>query len=154
MSELDPEIPIYDLQPLGYWLDVSMAPLRFGALAAGVIALLALMVAVIGAYCVVSYVTSERRHEFAVRLAIGARPLDILGQELGRAALLGAVGALCSAPMIVAVTRFVPRMSTGTSGVLGTTAFGTLVVVLVTIVASVRPAIRAARSDPIHALRD
>jgi putative ABC transport system permease protein len=132
----------------------SVAAPRFRMALASTFAALALLLAIFGVYSVMSYVTAQRTPEFALRVALGARPAEIARLVLGRTAKLAAIGVAVGAALALAASRVLTSMLFG----LKSTDTLTYAVVLAAVVplvvlAAAVPALRAARVDPMHALR-
>jgi ABC-type antimicrobial peptide transport system permease subunit len=151
---LHPQAPVTEVRRMAELRRATTTRQRGAGAALGLFGLLALVLAAVGLYGVLAFVVGERTREFGVRLALGARPSDILGQVLGRgAALVGAglAGGLAGAFVLGRVLA---------SLLYGMTArdpatFATVVAVLagVALAAGYLPARRAARVDPATALR-
>jgi putative ABC transport system permease protein len=152
---VDPEQPVYDVRTLDAVVDRSLAPRWLQTTLVGVFAALALLLASIGVYGVMSYAVGQRQREFGVRLALGARRRDIADLVLRRGAalfawgaalgLLGAAGAVrVLASLLYGVSRFDPVSF----------AAALLVLLGVSAAACGVPARRAARVDPAATLRD
>jgi putative ABC transport system permease protein len=132
----------------------SVAAPRFRMALASTFAALALLLAIFGVYSVMSYVTAQRTPEFALRVALGARPAEIARLVLGRTAKLATIGVAVGAVLALAASRVLTSMLFG----LKSTDTLTYAVVLAAVVplvvlAAAVPALRAARVDPMHALR-
>ena len=132
----------------------SIAAPRFRMTLASTFAILALLLAIFGVYSVMSYVTAQRTQEFALRAALGARPAEIRRLVLARTATLAAVGVAVGAVLALASNRVLSSMLFG----LKSTDALTYVLVLaglmpLVVLAAVIPALRAARVDPMKALR-
>jgi ABC-type antimicrobial peptide transport system permease subunit len=117
-------------------------------------AAMAATLAAIGIYGVMAYAVAQRTREIGVRLALGARPRDILRLVLGRALALAGVGVAIGAVAALALTRFMTMLLFDTEptdpAVFAAVAAG---LVLVAIAASLLPGRSAARVDPLVALR-
>src|SRR5262249_53971363 len=114
----------------------------------------ALVLAAVGIYGVIAYASAQRLGEIATRLALGATPSQVFWLMMRRGQILAAVGLAIGAAAAYAGGRTVSSMVYGVHAsdpIVLTSA--TLVVVLITWVATAIPATRAARTDPIHALR-
>ena len=133
----------------------SMTQQRFAMRVLGAFALIALMLAVIGLYGVTALFVGQRRHEFGIRLALGARPADVLGLVMTRSARLVAAGVVVGLALAVAGSRLLSGLLFGVTATNAATyAVATLVVCIISLVAAYIPARRAVRVDPIRALRD
>ena len=133
----------------------SIAAPRFRMVLVSTFATLALMLAVAGMYAVMSYVTSQRTSEFGLRVALGARAGDVIRLVLGGAARLVAIGVVLGLVLALATSRIITTMLFGITPMDTQAYAGVLVVALplVTLAALV-PALRAARVDPMTALRE
>jgi putative ABC transport system permease protein len=132
----------------------SIGPQRFNMLLLGIFALVALILAVVGIYGVMSYSVSQRIHEIGVRMALGAGRRDVLSLVVGQGMRLALVGIAIGLAASFTLTRLMESLLFGVSatdpgtfvmiaGTLGTVAF----------LACYVPARRAARVDPMVALR-
>jgi predicted permease len=127
---------------------------RMGAALLAVFGLLALILASFGIYGVVAFSVSRRTSEFGIRLALGARPSDVLRLVLGQTLTLVATGAMIGITGGLIVTRMVASLLYGVSAVDPATFIGMpLLLLLVALVASYLPARRATKIDPMIALR-
>src|SRR5215472_4913531 len=154
MAEIDPLLALQHVQPMTDALTNMEAPRRFNTDLITAFALGALSLAVIGIYAVIAFSVSQRSHEIAVRMALGAQRAGIARLVLfsgARMALLGCgLGMLGS----VAVSRFVRSFLFEVSPIdpfIYVTAV--LIMMLLALLASALPATRAASADPIDALR-
>jgi ABC-type antimicrobial peptide transport system permease subunit len=143
-----------DVHLLSQTLESQYRPWRVGAWLFTGLGFLALIVAVVGVYSTVSYAVTQRTHEFGVRLALGARVADVLrlvlGEEL-RTVLLGvAVGIVLAVAAGRLIASLLYDIAPGNPVVIATVSLTLLVAAAV---ATVIPAFRAARVDPIAALR-
>jgi predicted permease len=152
---LDPGVVVFDVRTMQERLYDSMARQRFATVMLGAFAAFALLLAAVGVYGVISYLVSQSTHDIGVRMALGARPADILrlvtrqGMELAGIGIAGGViGAL-------ALTRVMAGLLFGVSTTDALT-FSAVAVILaaVALVATLIPARRAIGVDPIVALRD
>jgi predicted permease len=132
----------------------SLAARRFTRLLLGVFAGLALLLAAVGIYGVVSYSVQQSTHEIGVRMALGADPRRVRMMVLAGAMQMAATGIAIGAALAVAATRVMKGMLYGVSAVDPVT-FGSvaLMLALITLLASYIPARRATRIDPMVALR-
>jgi predicted permease len=143
-----------DVQPLTASFDTELRPWRLGATLFSVIGLLALMVAVIGTYSVVGYMASQRRHEIGVRMALGARTLNIARIVVGDAVAMVGAGLVVGVAAAFAFGGVIEALLFETSardpGIM--LAVGLLLMAAAGLAALV-PAWRATRVDPTEALR-
>jgi putative ABC transport system permease protein len=156
IQALDPDIPIADLQTMraGLTGPGGFLLFRIGALQAGCMGLLGLILAVIGVYGVVSYGASQRTHEIGIRMALGAHPADILRMILRQGVGLVVIGVgagLAAAAVLSRVTNRVLLLVSATDPL--TFAAVTLLLAVVALWACYIPARRAMRVDPMVALR-
>jgi putative ABC transport system permease protein len=151
---LDQDQPVTSVATMETRLSRRLSEPRFNTLLLGLFAAIALLLAAIGIYGVMSYVVSQRLHEIGIRMALGATRRDVLrlvvGQEMKRALLgvgVGLAGAL-------ALTRLMQQMLFGVSATDPLT-FGLIAALLliVALLACWVPARRATKADPLHALR-
>jgi putative ABC transport system permease protein len=151
---IDAEQPIYDVSSMVDIVSRSVFLPRISMLLLVAFAVSALLLAVVGIYGVVSYTVNERTRELGVRMALGAGAADTLRLVLGRSMLLVAGGTLCGLIASVALTRAIAGLLYGV-GPLDPIVFVGVSVLLAAsgLAASVIPARRATRVDPIVALR-
>ena len=111
-------------------------------------------IAAIGLYGVMSYTVRQRTHEIGVRMALGANASDVLGWTVSRGTVLMATGAALGLGSAFVLTRFMESLLFGVARTDALTfAVGPAVLVVVALLASYLPARRAARVDPVIALR-
>ena len=151
---VNPVMPLASTTTLEVLLDDSLRERRFHLALLGVFATVALLLAALGVYGVMSHATSERTHEIGVRMALGARAADVLRMVMRQGAVLaiaGAVGGLLGA---AAVTRLLRGMLYGVTPLDPLAYLGAGALLLVAAgFACYLPARRAARLDPVTALR-
>jgi putative ABC transport system permease protein len=151
---MDPNVPIFDVKTMDQLLSESLARRRFAMLALGVFAGFALLLAVVGIYGVISYSVAQRTNELGIRLALGARPIDVVRLVLAGGLKLALMGIALGLVLSFVVTRFLSSLLFGVraTDLFTFTALSVLLVV-VSLVACYLPARRAAKVDPLVALR-
>jgi putative ABC transport system permease protein len=154
VQELDPLLAITDIQPMTAMLDRSIARARFTMLLLGVFGVVALALAAVGIYGIMSHAVKRRTREIGIRMALGARPADVLWLVVGQGMTLAALGLAIGVVVALAATRFMTRLLYSVSATDPLT-FASIVVLLavVAFVASWLPARRAVATDPTLALR-
>ena len=151
---LDPDQPVSDVRTMAQWVAKTLAQARFNSLLLATFAGLALLLAAIGIYGVMSYAVSQRTSEIGIRLAMGAEARDILRMMVGSAFRLTAIGLAIGVALALALSRTVASLlyeTAGTDPITFAAVLATLSVVA--LVASYLPARRAARIPPVDALR-
>jgi putative ABC transport system permease protein len=153
---LDPEVPVFAVQTLEQMVAGSRSAFmrRYPAYLTGVFACVALLLALVGIYGVVSYAVAQRTHEIAVRVALGARTRDVLRLVLGHGLLLALGGIALGAAGALALTRLISGLLFGVSAA-DPAVYGLVALLLaaVALVACLVPARRATKVDPMVALR-
>ncbi len=151
---LDKEQPVNAVRTMDEELARSTSRNRFNMLLLALFAALALLLAAVGIYGVVSYSITQRAPEIGIRMAVGARPVDILGMVLRQVASLIAIGALSGITASLALTRYAASMLFDVAPRDPTAFTAAASVLIVTGLAAVLiPARRAMRVDPITVLR-
>jgi putative ABC transport system permease protein len=151
---VDKGIPNYNLKTMNDVVSTSAAPRRIPMLLLSAFAGVAMLLAMLGIYGVTSYYVTQRTHEIGVRMALGAQIVDVLKLVLRRAMLLALFGIGIGIAGAVAVTRYLTSLLFGVKPV-DTLTFVAVAVVLAVVVfiACLVPARRAAKIDPLEALR-
>jgi putative ABC transport system permease protein len=151
---IDPEQPVVDIRTMVQVLDGELTPQRFSALLLGVFAGVALLLAAVGIYSVLSYIVRGRSREIGIRRALGAGTSDVLRLVIveGMSPVLvgvaaGTLTALASATVMRTLVFGVSASDPVTFAAVGAT------LVLVALIASLVPAYRALRLDPVRTLR-
>ena len=154
VAAIDPELPVFDISTMDERLATSVAPRRFNLVLLASFALLAMLLASVGIYGVVSYSVSQRTHEVGVRMALGAQRRDVLKLILAQGVVLLFIGTGVGLIGAFLLTRFLASLLFGVRPT-DTATFATvsLLLALVAIVACYIPARRATRVDPMVALR-
>jgi putative ABC transport system permease protein len=154
VRSLDKDLPLLNVKTLDEYVDGSIAGARFNTLLLGIFAGLALCLTVVGLYGVVSYSVMQRMAEMGIRIALGAQYEDILRMILREGMILcflgvsaGLAGSLLLARLIASMLYGVRATDAGTFTVIA------LLLVVVALFASYIPARRAAKADPMTALR-
>jgi putative ABC transport system permease protein len=154
LRELDPEVPLMNVRPMAEWISTSAAQPRLNAALLGVFACVALLVAAIGAYGVLAYSVSQRTRELGVRMALGADRKGVLGLILREGMSVGLIGIAIGVASAAALSQALSALVFGVSVWDPFTYVGVpSVLTLVALVSCAVPALRAARVDPIEALR-
>ncbi len=153
LSAMDPSRPLFDVQTEDELVAESVAPRRFALTLIGLFAGLALLVASIGIYGVISYTVAESTKELGIRMALGALKSDVLTMVLGRGLKLVGIGIAVGAAVALAATRVMASFLFNVSEydpVTFVTVAGIFVVVA--LAACLIPARRATSVDPMVAL--
>ncbi len=152
---VDPEQPITDVRTMEQIVSRSLGSQRFNTVLLSALAGLALLLAAVGLYGVLSHLVSQQTREIGVRVALGATERNVLGLVLRQGLALVAVGIVCGLAGAAGLSRVLRSMLEGV-GVLDPSVFvaAAALMVLVAFVAIARPALRAARVDPVRALRN
>jgi predicted permease len=154
IGAIDPEQPVGDIRTMVQLLDDKLTSQRFSALLLGVFAGVALLLAAVGIYSVLSYIVRGRSREIGIRRALGARTSDVLRLVIveGMSPVLvgiavGTIAALASARVVETLVFGVSASDPVTLAAVGAT------LALVALIASLVPAYRALRLDPVKTLR-
>jgi len=155
VTALDPEQPVARVATLNDLKEASTAQPRFRTFLMGSFAGLALLLSAIGIYGVMAYTVSRRTREIGVRMAVGARPVDILRLIFGESMTLTLLGVSLGLVGAYAVTRVMKSLLFGVTSTDPITFTGvTLLLCSVALLASYIPARRAMRVNPMVALKD
>ena len=151
---LDPQQPIGEVSTMETLLSTSVARARFSASLLTVVSFLALVMAAVGIYGVMSYSVLQRTHEIGVRMALGAQRYDVLKLMVKKGIVLGVAGVVVGLAASFALTRLIATLLFDVT----TTDAATFAIVsaglfLVTLIACYVPARRATKVDPLKALR-
>ncbi|MGB7923548.1 MAG: ABC transporter permease [Pyrinomonadaceae bacterium] len=153
---LDADLPVFDVRTMGQIIDSSSSTFlrRYPAFLIGVFATVALILAMVGIYGVISYSVSQRTHEIGVRMALGAGRRDIFKMILGQGLILTSIGIGCGVLAALILTRFLSSLlfNVSTTDPL-TYIVVALPLVVVALLACYVPARKATKVDPMIALR-
>ena len=154
IAMVDPEQPVDKIQTVDELIDSSRAQPRFTMLLVGTFSATALALAVIGIYGVLSYSVAQRRHEFGIRLALGAERADILRLVVRQGFMLAGVGVAIGLIVALLLTKLMSSMlyKVGARD-LTTFVLTPLVFFGIALLASYLPARRAMKVDPMEALK-
>jgi ABC-type antimicrobial peptide transport system permease subunit len=151
---VDRDQPISDVKTMGERRDAALAPEQFQLILIGTFAAIAILLAAAGVYSVISYFVALRTREIGIRMAMGAPPAGILRMIAAETVVLILLGAASGLAGAWALTRFTRSMLYGITQLDSLTfAAAPLFLAMIALVASVGPANRAIRVDPIAALR-
>ena len=163
---IDPNVTVYDPVPLKDFIGASLFPQKVAASLMAILSGLAVLLAAVGLYSVMAYWVAQRTQEIGVRMALGARPIQVLGLVVRQGLLLSAGGLLTGLALAIALSRAMRSLSFTNSAMgvgqklisggvsdpliyIGAAAF----LCLLSMIAALLPARRAASIDPMQALR-
>lgn len=154
IHKIDPILPVANVMTMDELLAGSVAPRRFSAILTGVFAVLALLLAAVGIYGVMSYMVGRRTSEIGIRMALGAQPHDVLKLVVAHGVKLALIGVTLGICGSLALARLISSLLFGIRPTDPVT-FGAVIVLLtsVAILACYIPARRAMKVDPMVALR-
>jgi predicted permease len=155
MLAADPDLPYAHVRPMRAMLESELRPWELGSTMFAVFGALALVLATVGLYSVISYGVNQRTHEMGVRIALGARTSHVLGLIVGQGVRVAAIGIAVGIAAAVALSPIARPLLVGVSPTSVPVMASVCVIVLaVAMVASWAPARRATRVDPMTALRN
>jgi putative ABC transport system permease protein len=153
LRTLDPDLPIAHVRTFEEVISDSVAPRRLSVVLLGVFAAVALLLAAVGVYGVMSYLVVQRTHEIGVRMALGAQRRDVLHLVIGHASKLVGLGTAIGLILTLFSTRGLSALLYGVGAFDPITiVFVTLLLATIALLASYLPALRATRADPMIAL--
>ncbi|MGH9711966.1 MAG: ADOP family duplicated permease [Candidatus Acidiferrales bacterium] len=154
IAHVDTSLPIYNIRTMDQIIAEASSDTRFQALLLGIFAGLALLLAAVGIYGVMSYHVAQRTNEIGIRMALGAHPPDILRLVIGRGFVLTLAGLALGIAVAFALSRSLESLLFGVSASDPVT-FGAVAALLgiVALAACYLPARRAANISPLVALR-
>jgi predicted permease len=154
LREFNSKTVLYQPETMDSIIARSLASRRFAMILLAVFAALALVLASIGIYGVISYIVGQRTHEIGIRIALGAQRSDVLKMVLGQGARLAVIGVVIGLATAAGLTQLMARILYGVSATDPLTfALVAIVLTLVALVACYIPARRAMCVDPVVALR-
>jgi putative ABC transport system permease protein len=155
VQELDHDLPVYKIQPMQKFVADSVARQRFSMTLLALFAGIALALALIGIFSVMSFLVAQRTHEFGIRMALGAKNRNILGLVIKQGMTLVLLGVVIGVGATLAITRVMSSMLFGVAANDPLTISAVSVTLaVVALFACLAPARRATRVDPMVALRD
>ena len=154
VSSLDPDQPVSDVATMEQLLGVSISRSRFNTTLLMIFSIVALVMATVGTYGVMSYTVSQRTHEIGVRMALGAQSRDVMSMIVKRGVILGLIGVVIGVGAAIGLTRLMATLlfevEPTDATVFALVAVGSF---LITLLACSVPARRATKVDPLKALR-
>jgi predicted permease len=155
VPKLDPTLPVYEAKTLREHMRLALFPLHVGAVAVGSFAFLAMILAAIGIYGVMAYSVAQRTQEIGIRMALGARAVDVWKMVLRQGIILTAVGMFCGLLFALALSKIVASLLYGVSATDPLTfLLISVLLAAVALIACFLPARRATKVDPVMAIRN
>jgi predicted permease len=154
VREMDANLPVANIRPMTEVVSTALATPRLTGFLLGTFAAIALMLAAVGIYGVLSYLVARRTHEIGIRLAIGADRTQVMGLVLQQGLTLAAAGIIAGVVAALLLTRLMQSLlyEVGPADP-GTFVVVTAALLAVSLLASALPAFRATRVSPLVALR-
>ncbi|MBA3806531.1 MAG: ABC transporter permease [Acidobacteria bacterium] len=154
VQALDKSVPVTGVKTMTEQVSLSLLPARIASTLLSIFGLLALLLAAVGIYGVISYAVSQRTREIGIRMALGARTSDVLKLVVGQGLMLALIGVSVGLVTAFALTRFLASLLYGISATdLLTFTVVPVLWLVVALIASYVPARRATKVDPMVALR-
>jgi predicted permease len=151
---LDDAMPVYGIETIARQVEASLSQERLVATLSSIFGLLALSLACIGLYGILSYTVTQRTNEIGIRLALGAQPQNVLWAVFRDSLWLVLIGIAIGVPAAVAATRLISSQLFGVEGTdLFTISSAGMVLIAVAALASYLPARQATKVDPMIAIR-
>ena len=154
VAEVDPLIPIAEVQPMQAFVDKANGPMRFAASLIAIFGVVAVVLAAIGLYGVLATAVRQRTAEIGIRMVCGAHPRGIFRLVLGEGLRLSVLGIILGLAIAFSLTGLIRSMLVATTPTDPVTfAAITLLFLVVVAVSAIAPALRASRVDPVVAIR-
>ncbi|HEV2829872.1 MAG TPA: FtsX-like permease family protein, partial [Pyrinomonadaceae bacterium] len=154
VQALDPNQPVYNVNTMERTLEESLVTQRLSMTLLAFLATLALILAAVGIYGVMSYTVTQRSHEIGIRMAIGAQQRDVFKMVIGRGMMLTLIGVVFGLLGAFALTRLMSTMLYGVEPTDPVTFVSIGILLIgVALVACYMPGRRATKVDPLVALR-
>jgi putative ABC transport system permease protein len=154
VRRLDPDLPVSQVSTLDQLLTTATAQPRFRTMLLSLFAALALLLACVGIYGVISYSVAQRTHEIGIRMALGAQREDVLKLVIRQGAMLAIIGAAFGLAGAFALTRLMTGLLFGVTATDAFTfSYVPLCLIVIALLACYVPARRATKVDPLVALR-
>jgi len=155
LVSIDPQQPVYAIEPIDNLLSTSVAPRKFVMSLIVALALVALALAMVGVYSVISFSVSERTREIGIRMALGAKRRDVMAMVLGQGMRVSALGIFAGLGIAYGLTRLLQTLLFDVSATDPKTFLSVAVVLsVVALFACYLPARRATKVDPLVALKN
>jgi predicted permease len=154
VTAVDRTLPVYNIATMDDRITASLGPSQFSTMLLTAFGVLALLLAAIGVYGIISYGVTQRTQEIGIRLALGAQGHEVLGMIVRHGAVLAGVGLAVGLVTALALTRLLSTLLFQVSPTDPPTfAIGAVLLAMVALLAALLPAMRASRVDPVIALR-
>jgi predicted permease len=155
VKSVDPELPVANVQPMAELVSRSMSPQKLSASVLGAFSAVALILAIVGIYGVISYMVNERSHEIGVRIALGAQKVDVLRLVFSQATRLLVAGLMLGLLAALSLTRLLTSFVYGIKAADPLTfAIAPVALFMAASLAIYVPARRASGIDPMDTLRN
>lgn len=155
LQRLDPDLTLSQLLTMDEVVEQFFAGINVFNTILGGFGILAILLASLGTYGVLAYQVTQRKHEIGIRMAIGARHSEVVKMVARQGVVMGVIGLALGGLVLIPLTRLLQTLLAGFSTVnIDTGLYVSAVLFLVTLAASLLPAVSASRLDPVRALRD